>query len=197
MKRTQQDFFHLPSVTFRSLFGSLALFLLSINALTAVITIWTDGDYLGKIFWSSLNLFIAVTVAYFLIEKVLTNKGVVPTSLSLLLVACMFLLSEYAILSSHVSIIAVYLGYIAYIVAIAFNVLISLFYRSSKTMEKTGIIAMVLAFFAANSFVYSIMLVDNASADFADKLTATFLSLTMFSLIALPIVRLLERKAKL
>lgn len=196
-----QDFFAVPKLSFRTIIGGLSLFLISVNALTAIITIWTGGDYLGTIFWSSLNLFVAVLIAYFLIDKILVNKGAWANSLSLLLVVSMFLLSQYLILKpedgdAFRSIFGGFLSYVMYIVVIALNILIATFTRTSKLVQWLGNITMVFAFFAVNFFAFGLVIASSSMLEIIDRLTSTFFVLTLFSAIAIPIAKLLERSIK-
>jgi hypothetical protein len=202
MTQSSHDFFAFPKLKLKNLLGGLSLFLIGVNALTAVISIWTDGsDILGKIFWSSINLFFGVLIAYFLIEKLLADKGPVANTVSLLLLATMFLATEYLILKTSGNVedavrnyFAGFMSYVLCISAIGLVILISYTTRKPKQVEMLGWLTMGLAFLATNTIVYQ-LIVDDTQA-WVGKLSTTLALLTIFSGIAIPVTKLLMREPK-
>jgi hypothetical protein len=202
-KNTSADFLAVPNLTFKKVLGWTSMFLIGVNALTAIISVWTGGsDILGKIFLSSINLFIGVIIAYFMIEKLLNDKGPVANTVGLLLLATMFVATEYLILkptgTAEESIRAYFSGigsYILCVCSIALVVLIAFTTRKPAQVALLGTITMVLVLLSTNTIVYQ-LIVDNVP-DWVNKLSTTFAILTVFSGISIPVAKLLFKAKKI
>jgi hypothetical protein len=202
-KNISADFLAVPNLTFKKVLGWTSMFLIGVNALTAIISVWTGGsDILGKIFLSSINLFIGVIIAYFMIEKLLNDKGPVANTVGLLLLATMFVATEYLILkptgTAEESIRAYFGGigsYILCVCSIALVVLIAFTTRKPAQVALLGTITMVLVLLSTNTIVYQ-LIVDNIP-DWVNKLSTTFAILTVFSGISIPVAKILFKVKKI
>ena len=197
-----QEFLAIPHLTFKKMLGWTSMFLIGVNALTAIISVWTGGsDFLGKIFLSSINLFIGVLIAYFIIEKFLSDKGPIANTVGLLLLATMFVATEYLILKPSGTAGELVRGYfsgitsyILCVCSIALVVLIAYVTRKPEQVILLGSITMVLVLLSTNLIVYQ-MIVDNIP-DWINKLSTTFSILTVFAGISIPVAKLLFKIKK-
>ena len=199
---SSSDFLAIPKLTFKKVLGWTSMFLIGVNALTAIISVWTGGsDILGKIFFSSINLFIGVIIAYFMIEKLLNDKGAVANTVGLLLLATMFVATEYLILKptgTGEEAFKAYFGgigsYILCVCSMALVVLIAFTTRKPSQVMLLGSITMILVLLSTNTIVYQ-LIVDNMP-DWVNKLSTTFTILTVFSGISIPVAKLLFKAKK-
>lgn len=199
MNQKQQDIFAFPKLDLRSVVGSLSLILIGINAITALVSVWVGGDLLSKILWSSVNLFVAVLLAYFLIEKLLTNKGPAANTLSLLTLVSTFLLNQYIIFRPATDASeAVFLSfasitsYFIFLIAISLNVLMGHIARAPYLVWIFGVATMVFGFLASNTIAFNLVFV---STDVGSKLATSFVLLTIFSAIAVPVAKLISSRS--
>lgn len=199
MVKNKNTGFSLPSLSLRDLVGGLSLFLIGVNALTAVIGVWVGNpDILGKIFLSSMNLFVSVLIAYYLIEKLLVKKGTVPGVLSLLSLLSMFFVTEYLILKPEASVnqqlresIGGTSSYIIFLLIIGLNTLLAHIATSPYYVRLLASIAMIFAYLWANIMAYMLLV---GSSDIVIKLAWTAFLLALFAVIAIPVVKLLSKE---